>query len=192
MTTQTPPHLQDAKALLSDKGFATSNTWYHGTSSALVASIQAQGLKRSGDKALNEVAKSTMATIGNQYTEIVEPVFLTQSKELAYYWAQQTVRERSVRFEGVEEPVVLQVNLNENQQTSVKPDVGAMSLLMMRDGEAYMAHIAKLYQDNNLAIPEIDLRNADRMAFLDTLGMAYIDQDVSRASIEVLQEPATA
>ncbi|GAL22673.1 hypothetical protein JCM19235_4631 [Vibrio maritimus] len=43
MTTQTPPHLQDAKALLSDKGFATSNTWYHGTSSALVASIQAQG-----------------------------------------------------------------------------------------------------------------------------------------------------
>ncbi|GAL22674.1 hypothetical protein JCM19235_4632 [Vibrio maritimus] len=133
-----------------------------------------------------------MATIGNQYTEIVEPVFLTQSKELAYYWAQQTVRERSMRFEGVEEPIVLQVNLNEKQQTSVKPDVGAMSLLMMRDGEAYMAHIAKLYQDNNLAIPEIDLRNADRMAFLDTLGMAYIDQDVSRASIEVLQEPATA
>ncbi|MGR5095955.1 hypothetical protein ACPV5O_18595 [Vibrio maritimus] len=192
MTTQTPPHLQDAKALLSDKGFATSNTWYHGTSSALVASIQAQGLKRSGDKALNEVAKSTMATIGNQYTEIVEPVFLTQSKELAYYWAQQTVRERSMRFEGVEEPIVLQVNLNEKQQTSVKPDVGAMSLLMMRDGEAYMAHIAKLYQDNNLAVPEIDLRNADRMAFLDTLGMAYIDQDVSCASIEVLQEPATA
>ncbi|WP_234497349.1 hypothetical protein [Vibrio maritimus] len=192
MTTQTPPHLQDAKALLSDKGFATSNTWYHGTSSALVASIQAQGLKRSGDKALNEVAKSTMATIGNQYTEIVEPVFLTQSKELAYYWAQQTVRERSMRFEGVEEPIVLQVNLNEKQQTSVKPDVGAMSLLMMRDGEAYMAYIAKLYQDNNLAIPEIDLRNADRMAFLDTLGMAYIDQDVSRGSIEVLQEPATA
>ncbi|USD63269.1 hypothetical protein J4N45_19960 [Vibrio sp. SCSIO 43140] len=192
MTTQTPPHLQDAKTLLSDKGFATSNTWYHGTSSALVASIQAQGLKRSGDKALNEVAKATMATIGNQYTEIVEPVFLTQSKELAFYWAQQTVRERSMRFEGVEEPVVLQINLSEKQQTSVKPDVGAMSLLMMRDGEAYMAHIAKLYQDNNIAIPEIDLQNADRMAFLDTLGMAYIDQDVSRASIEVLQEPATA
>lgn len=192
MTTQTPPHLQDAKTLLSDKGFATSNTWYHGTSSALVASIQAQGLKRSGDRALNEVAKATMATIGNQYTEIVEPVFLTQSKELAYYWAQQTVRERSMRFEGVEEPIVLQVNLNEKQQTNVKPDVGAMSLLMMRNGEAYMAHIAKLYQDNNLAIPEIDLRNADRMAFLDTLGMAYIDQDVCRASIELLQEPATA
>ncbi|GAL30663.1 hypothetical protein JCM19239_1437 [Vibrio variabilis] len=97
-----------------------------------------------------------------------------------------------MRFEGVEEPVVLQINLNEKQQTSVKPDVGAMSLLMMRDGEAYMAYIAKLYQDNNLAIPEIDLRNADRMAFLDMLGMAYIDQDVSRASIEELQEPATA
>ncbi len=33
-----------------------------------------------------------MATIGNNYTESVEPVFLTQSKELAYYWAQQTIQ----------------------------------------------------------------------------------------------------
>ncbi|GMQ49268.1 hypothetical protein [Vibrio sp. 10N] len=187
----TPKHLKDTQTLLTKTGFTTSNTWYHGTSSALVASIQAQGLKRSGDQALNDVAKATMATIGNHYQDVTEPVFLTQSKELAYYWAKQTVRERGIRFEGGEEPVVLQVNLNEDQQSRVKPDVGAMSLLMMRDGEAFMAYIAKLYQDNNLGVPEIDLRNADRMDFLNILGMAYIDEDISRGCIEELLEPVT-
>jgi hypothetical protein len=186
MTTQTPPHLQDANTLLSEGGFATSKTWYHGTSSALVASINAQGLKRSGDKALNQVAKATMATIGNQYSEIIEPVFLTQSKELAYYWAQQTVRERKVRFEGQEEPVVLQVDLPETQQAKVKPDVGAMSLLMMQDGEQFMAHLAHLYQIHGFSGPDIDLRAADRMEFLDKLGMAYIDQDISLGCIKQL------
>jgi hypothetical protein len=54
-----------------------------------------------------------------------------------------------------------------------------------------MAHIAKLYQDNHLAVPEIDLRNADRMDFLNILGMAYIDDDISRRCIEELLEPIT-
>ena len=74
-----PAHLQDAKDLLTSQGFTTSGTWYHGTSSALLASIQKQGLKRSGDKALKQTAKKTMTTIGNSYTESIEPIFLTQS-----------------------------------------------------------------------------------------------------------------
>jgi hypothetical protein len=85
----------------------------------------------------------------------------------------------------------LQVNLNADQQSRVKPDVGAMSLLMMRDGEAFMAHIAKIYQENNLSVPEIDLRDADRMDFLNILGMAYINEDISRGCIEELLEPIT-
>ncbi|CAH6862473.1 conserved hypothetical protein [Vibrio chagasii] len=186
--TSIPKHLQDAKTLLSENGFATGDTWYHGTSSALIASIKGQGLKRSGDKALNQAAVKTMATIGNNYTESVEPVFLTQSKELAYYWAQQTVRERSVRFEGEEQPVVLQVNLSEKQRAKVRPDVGAMSLLMMSVGEQFMAHLAKVYQDNKIAGPDIDLRTADRMDYLNKLGMAYIDEDISRACVVELSE----
>ncbi|MEF1292152.1 hypothetical protein, partial [Vibrio sp. M260118] len=154
----------------------------------LLTSIQGQGLKRSGDKALNQAAKATMTTIGNNYTESVEPVFLTQSKELAYYWAQQTVRERSVRFEGDEEPIVLAVNLSEEQREKVKPDVGAMSLLMMSIGEQFMAHVAQIYQDNNVEGPDIDLRNADRMDYLNKLGMAYIDQDISLACVSVVSE----
>lgn len=43
--TSIPTHLQDAKTLLTENGFATGDTWYHGTSSALLASIQGQGLK---------------------------------------------------------------------------------------------------------------------------------------------------
>ncbi|MCG9693054.1 hypothetical protein L1D55_15100 [Vibrio sp. Isolate22] len=186
--TSIPKHLQDAKTLLSENGFATGDTWYHGTSSALIASIKGQGLKRSGDKALNQAAVKTMATIGNNYTESVEPVFLTQSKELAYYWAQQTVRERSVRFEGEEQPVVLEVNLSEKQRAKVRPDVGAMSLLMMSVGEQFMAHLAKVYQENDIAGPDIDLRTADRMDYLNKLGMAYIDEDISRACVVELSE----
>ena len=37
--TNIPSHLQDAKDLLTQDGFATSNIWYHGTSSALLTSI---------------------------------------------------------------------------------------------------------------------------------------------------------
>ncbi|MGR5558664.1 hypothetical protein ACQKQC_20525 [Vibrio fortis] len=190
--TSVPTYLQDAKELLTDDGFATGDIWYHGTSSALLASIKAQGLKRSGDKALNEAAQKTMATIGNNYTESTEPVFLTQSKELAYYWAQQTVRERSVRFEGDEQPIVLAVNLSEKQRAKVRPDVGAMSLLMMSIGENFMAHLAKVYQECGIEGPDIDLRSADRMDYQNKLGMAYINEDISRACISEVLEPEMA
>lgn len=189
MTTETPAFLKDAKNLLTEQGFSTSNIWYHGTSSALVDAIQEQGLKRSGDRALKEAAKKTMATIGDDhYTETTEPVFLTQSKELAYYWAQQTVRNRSVRIEGDEQPVVLSVNLPDEINNSVRPDVGAASLLMVKEGENYMAFLARIYQDNQLDMPSIDLMKADRMDYLNLLGMAYIDQDLPADYIDLVCE----
>ncbi|WP_027858476.1 hypothetical protein [Marinobacterium jannaschii] len=184
--TNTPAFLKDANDLLTEKGFTTGNTWYHGTSSALVDSIKEQGLKRSGDKALKAAAKKTMATIGNSYTETTEPVFLTQSKELAHYWAQQTVRNRSVRIEGEEEAVVFEVKLPEGLNTQVKPDVGAASLLLVQEGEIFMAHLAEIYQANGFTAPEIDLRNADRMEYLDKLGMAYFDADIEASHVELL------
>ena len=182
----TPTSFQDAKDLLTAQGFASSNVWYHGTSSALVDSIKAHGLKRSGDEALNEAAKSTMKTIGNDFTATVEPVFLTQSKELAYYWAEQTVRNRSVRIEGSEEPTVIAVTLPEDLNATVQPDVGAVSLLMVKEGEQYMAHLASIYLANGFAAPDIDLMKADRMDYLIKLGMAYYDADIDAALLEVL------
>ncbi|BFM16154.1 hypothetical protein R50073_23370 [Maricurvus nonylphenolicus] len=174
----TPAEFQDSKQLLSEDGFATGDVWYHGTSSGLVASIQLEGLKRSGDKAMKQAAKQTMATIGNNFTESFEPVFLTQSKELAYYWAQLAVRNRSVRFEAEEQPAILEVKLPEELKAGVRPDVGAAGLLMVKEGEAYMAYVAGLFENAGLTAPQIDLMKADRMEYLNKLGMAYYDKDI--------------
>ncbi|PCI71672.1 MAG: hypothetical protein COB26_01055 [Piscirickettsiaceae bacterium] len=184
--SETPSYLQDAADLLTKKGLATSNVWYHGTSSSLVDSIKENGLKRSGDKAMKQAVKSTMATVGNTYTESTEPVFLTQSKELAYYWAQQTVRERSVRFEGEENTVVFAVELPEHLNANVQPDVGAATLLMVKEGEAYMAYVANIYQNCDAGVPDIDLMKADRLEYLNKLGMAYIDTDIDAEFVSLV------
>lgn len=184
----TPEFLKDAKDLLSDAGFATSNIWYHGTSSELIESIKQHGLKRSGDKAIKEAAKKTMATLQHEFEASVEPVFLTQSKELAYYWAEQKVRERKVRLGGEDQPVVLEVTLPEEQNAKVKPDVGAASLLLLQEGEKFMAHLAGIYEEANAGVPEIDLMKANRMEYLATLAMAYVDDDIAADWIAVLSE----
>lgn len=184
----TPAYLKDAKNLLSKQGFATSNQWYHGTSSALIDSIQQQGLKRSGDQALKDADKKTMATIEHEFEASVEPVFLTQSKELAFYWAQQTVNQRQLRLGGEEQPAVLAVNLPEELNAKVKPDVGAASLLLLEEGEHFMAYLARIYQENDCGIPEIDLMKANRMEYLTTLGMAYFDADIDAAFVEVVTD----
>lgn len=183
-----PNYLKDAADLLTEEGFATGDVWYHGTSSSLVGSIKSHGLKRSGDKAMKQAAKSTMATIGNSYAESIEPVFLTQSKELAYYWAEQTVRERSVRFEGEESAVVFAVKLPEEQNTKILPDVGAASLLMVKEGEAYMAYVAKIFQDCGAGVLDIDLMKANRMEYLNKLGMAYIDKDIDAEFVSLVSD----
>jgi len=185
--TDIPNSLRDAKDLLSKNGFAISDVWYHGTSSALVGSIKGSGLRRSGDREMNQAAKSTMATIGNNYTEQREPVFLTQSKELAFYWAEQTVRRRSVRVEGDESPVIFEVKLPEDQRALVKPDVGAAGLLMVKEGEHFMAYLAKLYQDNEVGVLDIDLMKADRQEYLSKLGMAYIDKDIAPGYVSLVE-----
>lgn len=174
----TPAHLQDARQLLSPQGFAVGDVWYHGTSSALLEPVLTHGLKRSGDQDMKQAAKQTMATIGNHYREAIEPVFLTQSKELAYYWATQTVRNRSVRVGGDETPVVVAVTLPPPLQEDVKPDVGAASLLMVKEGEHFMAFVAGLYQAAGLEMPVMDLLKADRLDYLTKLGMAYCNKDI--------------
>lgn len=176
--TQVPTYLQDASSLLSEAGFATGETWYHGTSSALLGSIMEQGLKGSGDQALQQAVSNTMATIGDKgYKPTKEPVFLTQSRELAFYWAERCVRDRSVRFEGDEKPVVLALDLPEELRLKVKPDVGAAALIMVNH-DGVLEYLKTLYSSSGLTFPELDPLKEDRMAYLTQLGMAYIDQDV--------------
>ncbi|CAH0992115.1 hypothetical protein SIN8267_02231 [Sinobacterium norvegicum] len=185
MMTNIPNNLQDARDLLSAEGFKVGRTWYHGTSSTLVASIQEYGLKRSGDRALKQTAKKIMATIGNSYTETIEPVFLTQSKELAYYWAEQKVKERAAHNGGEEAPAVLAINLPEAMNNSVKPDVGAASLLMI-EGNDFLEQVSNLYTAHGFKAPLIDPAQADRLDYLNKLGMAYINADIDAENLELL------
>ena len=175
-----PEIYNDLDAVLSKDGFKipSDGVWYHGTSSVLVDSIQQNGLKRSGDVDINQAAKQTMATIGNSYTEQREPVFLTQSKALAYFWGQQCVRRRTVRFGGDELAVVLTVNLSEDLSSKVRPDVGAASLLMLKEGEQFMEFVAGLYAQVSAGDLDIDLMKAERDEYLRKLGMAYLDYDI--------------
>ncbi|GLQ31773.1 hypothetical protein [Litoribrevibacter albus] len=186
--SNTPAFLQDAKDLLTKDGFATGDVWYHGTSSALLESIQKQGLSRAGDKAMKHVRKSTLATIGDSMAESHEPICLTQSKELAYFWATQTVRDRSVRFEGEEQPLVLEVTLPTEYQDLVKPDTGFAGMLLVDGGGKYMELVQELYKANGVELAEIDPLRADRSVYLNALGLAYIDKNIPPEYITALAE----
>ncbi|MFC3151673.1 hypothetical protein ACFOEK_11605 [Litoribrevibacter euphylliae] len=186
--SNTPAFLQDAKELLTKDGFTTGDVWYHGTSSALLESIQKQGLSRAGDKAMKHVQKSTLATIGDSMAESHEPICLTQSKELAYFWAAQTVRDRSVRFEGEEQPVVLEITLPSDYQELVKPDTGYAGMLLVDGGGKYMELIKDLYKASGSELPEIDPLRADRSVYLNTLGLAYIDKNIPPEYIKEVTE----
>ncbi len=174
-----PSHFQNASKLLKPEGFEAKNTWYHGTSSALLPSILKSGLIRSGDRAMNEATRKTMATIGNEYEESVEPVFLTPCLELAYYWAEQTLKRRGHRFGADEQVAIVAVELPPELSERVRPDVGAVSLLMLDEGEQYLAFTAGLYEQLGLSAPDINLRSADRMDYLSKLGLAYYPDDIA-------------
>jgi hypothetical protein len=186
--TQVPTHLQDASTLLSEAGFTGGEIWYHGTSSALLASILELGLKRSGDQAIQQAVRKTMATIGNKgFNQAKEPVFLTQSRELAFYWAQQCVRNRSGRFEADEQPVVLALELPEAQRQKVKPDVGAAAMLIARTDD-YFDYLEELYKNSGLEFPVLHPTKTNRADYLNKLGMAYIDQDIDSQYLRVLTD----
>ena len=42
---------------------------------------------------------------------------------------------------------MFEVKLPEDQRAKVRPDVGAASLLMVKEGEAFMMYMAKLYEE---------------------------------------------
>lgn len=183
---KTPEYLQDAKELLSDDGFATSNVWYHGTSSGLITSVTNQGLVGGGDAALMKRMQSTLQTIQAPAFTAEDPVFLTQSKELAYYWADQKAKSRNLYFSNGETPVVFEVTLSEEENTQVKTDAGGAALLM-EPGNAYLKHLGEVYKANGKELEEINPLKADRMVYLNKLGLAYSNQPISKKAVKLLE-----
>ncbi|UZE96614.1 hypothetical protein [Alkalimarinus alittae] len=182
---ETPTYLQDAAQLLSADGFKLTGTWYHGTSSDLTDSIMDKGLIGSGDAELNKMAKQTMAAIGNSYTERKEPIFLTQSKELAYYWANEKAELRKTRFGSDATPVVVELTLPEDLASKVKTDVGAATMLLTGN-DPYIEYIQALYTQNKILLPKLDPTSIDRMAYLNVLGLAYLSVDVPADHLNLL------
>jgi hypothetical protein len=81
---------------------------------------------------------------------------------------------------------VIAVKLPEELNLKVKPDVGAASLLLLKEGEDFMGYLAGIYQENGFGIPEIDLMKADRLKYLSVLGMAYINADIDASYLEIM------
>jgi len=64
--------------------------------------------------------------------------------------------------------------------------VGAASLLLVKEGENFMAYLAGIYQGNGFGAPEIDLMKADRLEYLSKLGMAYFNADIGVSCLNQL------
>ncbi|MDF1764446.1 MAG: hypothetical protein P1U57_13635 [Oleibacter sp.] len=181
--TLVPSFLKDALTLLSADGFACGEQWYHGTSSGLVESILANGLKGGGDTELSERTQSTLGTIGNRQFESNDPVFLTQSKELALYWAISKMHTRNLYFQKNEAPVVLAVEID---NASIKSDVGATAILLEPSND-YILTIKSLYEEKGLTWEDVNPLQVDRQFFLNKLAMAYCNKDIPAAQVSVVQ-----
>ena len=90
-----------------------------------------------------------------------------------------------MRFEGEEQPVVLAIKLPDELLNKVKPDVGAASMLLIEDNN-YLSDLADIYKTHGYQMPTIDPIKADRLDYLNKLGMAYINQDIDAQYLETL------
>jgi hypothetical protein len=86
------------------------------------------------------------------------------------------------------QPVVFTVMLPDELNRQVKPDVGAASLLLLKEGENFMAYLTDIYQTNSLDGPDIDLMQAERNEYLRILGMAYINADIEALHIKLITD----
>jgi len=179
----TPDFLQDADSLLSENGFATSDVWYHGTASGLVDGIMQNGLKGGGDAETSARTQGTLATIGNRQFESNDPVFLTQSKELAFFWAVRKAHTRNLYFQTKEFPVVIRVT----EPGKVSPDTGATAL-MLEPGNDYVDMIRKLFESKEISFPDDNTNplTLPREFYLNNLAMGYSADPIPADKLSVV------
>lgn len=182
----TPAYLQDANELLNADGFAYHGKWYHGTASGLIDSIQEFGLRGTGDLESLKHHLETLGTIGHEASRHKDPLFLTQSKELAYYWAIQRTNTRN-RYKGADEqPIVYEINLPEELNKQIITDAGGAAMLL-EPGNMYVSLLKEIYQENKIEFPELDPFKCDRMDYLNKLGLAYTLLDIEPQYLTLLQ-----
>ena len=179
-----PQFLKDAVDLLEKDGFRTSDVWYHGTASGLAESIMTQGLIGGGDTETAQREQNTLGTIGNRQFAAADPVYLTQSRELALYWAIETTHRRNMFFQKNEFPLVLRVDMT---GVEVKPDAGAAAIAI-EPGNNYMEAVKLTYKEAGIDFPEdINPMKIDRDFYLKKLGMAYSADAIPAERLSVVR-----
>jgi len=179
-----PEFLKDAVALLEKDGFRTSDVWYHGTASGLAESIMTKGLIGGGDTETAEREQKTLGTIGNRQFAAADPVYLTQSRELALYWAIESTHRRNLLFQTSEFPLVLRVDMTGGD---VKPDAGAAAIAI-EPGNNYMEALKLTYEEAGIDFPEeINPLQIERDFYLKKLGMAYSADPVPADRLSVVR-----
>lgn len=181
----TPTYLQDARQLLSEQGFAVQGKWYHGTASGVADSIAEFGLRGTGDLETLKNHLDTLGTLGHDSSKQKDPLFITQSKELAYFWARQKTHIRNRYRNGSEEAIVYEISLPEDLQQQVITDAGGAALLL-EPNNIYIQLLKEIYAEADIDFPEIDPFNCNRMDYLNKLGLAYITLDIEPSHIRLL------
>lgn len=182
-----PAYLQDAKQLLSETGFAVNGTWYHGTASGLTAAIEKIGLRGSGDLETLSKHFETLGTIGHDHSTAKDPLFITQSKTLAYFWAVQKTHTRNRFYQTNEKPVVWTIQLTAEQQPQVITDAGGAALLLEPNNK-YITWLKEIYQETGLALPDLNPFSCDRLDYLNKLGLAYTELHIAPEQLQLLKD----
>lgn len=182
----TPAYLKDAQQLLSADGFATSDVWYHGTASGLTDRILAEGLRGTGDLEMLERQMKTLGTIGHEASNHRDPLFVTQSRELAYFWAHQKTHTRNLYLQGNEKPVVFELKLPEELNKQVITDAGGAALVL-EPSNLYLLWLTGVYEQAGMTLPQIDPFKGNRMDYMNKLGLAYINVDIAPQYLMLLQ-----
>ncbi len=180
-----PEQYKDSVDSLKNGGFEIGSTWYHGTTSGLLPNIQSKGLVGSGDVDFNAATAKAMKTIGAEFTESKDPIFLTPSKEMAYFWAQEKTNVRNQRFGGDEKPVVLEVSLPETLQASVHPDVGAAAMFMTGEHQ-YLTQLDAYYVARGVTLKDSSGSGWNRESYLTQFGLAYLDHTIPPESVKAI------
>lgn len=183
----TPSFLQDAQQLLNRDGFARQGKWYHGTSSGLIDSIAKFGLRGSGDVETAKNHFDTLGTLGHEANTAKVPLFLTQSKELAYFWARQKTHTRNRYKDANEEAIVYEISLPEELQQQIITDAGGAAFIL-EPGNRYIEWLKEIYALNQLEFPELNPFQCDREDYLNKLGLAYTDLDIDAQYLQLLKE----
>ena len=113
-------------------------------------------------------------------------MFITQSKELAYFWACEKAHTRDLYLKTNEQPVVFELNLPPELQQKVTTDAGGAALLL-EPGNLYLLWLGELYDACGVAKPDIDPLRGNRMDYLNKLGLAYLNDPVAPEHLLLLQ-----